>query len=287
MVKLIASDMDGTLINDKHEISKEDAIVIKEAQLKGIDFIITTGRLYQEAFQQVRDAGIDCQYIVMNGAEHRDEDGKILYSIDIDKKQVKEIVDVLNKNNLYTELYTNKGLYTVSSEEVCVQAVVTKIKFFEPEKTVDEILKTAKKHSEFTKLKFIDHINRFLEDEEIKVGKILSFSDDISLLDNMKNLLGKNNNLSVTASFKINMEVTHCDAKKDILLEKIAQAKGYSNDEVMVIGDSYNDYTMIKKFKNSFAMGNAIPEIKEIATYVTEDNNSSGVGKAILKVINK
>ncbi|WP_326512851.1 Cof-type HAD-IIB family hydrolase [Clostridium intestinale] len=287
MVKLIASDMDGTLINDKHEISKEDAIVIKEAQLKGIDFIITTGRLYQEAFQQVRDAGIDCHYIVMNGAEHRDEDGKILYSIDIDKKQVKEIVDVLNKNNLYTELYTNKGLYTVSSEEVCVQAVVTKIKFFEPEKTVDEILKTAKKHSEFTKLNFIDHINRFLEDEEIKVGKILSFSDDISLLDNMKNLLGKNNNLSVTASFKINMEITHSDAKKDILLEKIAQAKGYSNDEVMVIGDSYNDYTMIKKFKNSFAMGNAIPEIKEIATYVTEDNNSSGVGKAILRVINK
>lgn len=287
MVKLIASDMDGTLINDKHEISKEDAIVIKEAQLKGIDFIITTGRLYQEAFQQVRDAGIDCQYIVMNGAEHRDEDGKILYSIDIDKKQVKEILDVLNENNLYTELYTNKGLYTVSSEEVCVQAVVTKIKFFEPEKTLNEILKTAKKHSEFTKLKFIDHINRFLEDEEIKVGKILSFSDDISLLDNMKNLLGKNNNLSVTASFKINMEITHSDAKKDILLEKIAQAKGYSNDEVMVIGDSYNDYTMIKKFKNSFAMGNAIPEIKEIATYVTEDNNSSGVGKAILKVINK
>lgn len=287
MVKLIASDMDGTLINDKHEISKEDAIVIKEAQLKGIDFIITTGRLYQEAFQQVRDAGIDCQYIVMNGAEHRDESGKILYSIDIDKKQVKEILDVLNKNNLYTELYTNKGLYTVSSEEVCVQAVVTKIKFFEPEKTVDEILRTAKKHSEFTKLNFINDINKFLEDEEIKVGKILSFSDDISLLDKMKSLLGQNNNLSVTASFKINMEITHSDAKKDILLEKIAQAKGYSNDEVMVIGDSYNDYTMIKKFKNSFAMGNAIPEIKEIATYVTEDNNSSGVGKAILKVINK
>lgn len=287
MVKLIASDMDGTLINDKHEISKEDAIVIKEAQLKGIDFIITTGRLYQEAFQQVRDAGIDCQYIVMNGAEHRDENGEILYSIDIDKKQVKEILDVLNENNLYTELYTNKGLFTVSSEEICVQAVVTKIKFFEPEKTVDEILKTAKKHSEFTKLNFISDINRFLEDEEIKVGKILSFSDDISLLDNMKSLLGQNNNLSVTASFKINMEITHSDAKKDILLEKIAQAKGYSNDEVMVIGDSYNDYTMIKKFKNSFAMGNAIPEIKEIATYVTEDNNSSGVGKAILKVINK
>lgn len=287
MIKLIASDMDGTLINSKHKVSELDTIMIKEAQTKGIDFVITTGRLYQEAFKQVKEAGIECEYIVMNGAEFRDKDGNIIYSIDIEKDDVKEVLEVLNKNNLYTELYTNKGLFTVSSEEVVIKATVTKIKFFEPEKSVEEILETVREHSEYTKLNFIPNMYTFLESEEIKIGKILSFSDDIDLLDNMKELIGENSKLSVTASFKINMEITHCDAKKDILLERIANEKGYSNDEVMVIGDSYNDYTMLKKFKNSYAMGNAIPEIKEIATYVTTDNDNSGVGQAIKEIIDQ
>ena len=60
---------------------------------------------------------------------------------------------------------------------------------------------------------------------------------------------------------------------------------GLKNQEVMVLGDSFNDYSMFKEFPISFAMGNAIDEIKEIAKYITDTNYNDGVAKAIYKII--
>ena len=74
--------------------------------------------------------------------------------------------------------------------------------------------------------------------------------------------------------------------KKGLILAKVAEMKGIEKDEVMVLGDSFNDYSMFTEFKNSYAMKNAIDDIKKIATYVTETNNNDGVGKAIEKVLN-
>ena len=62
--------------------------------------------------------------------------------------------------------------------------------------------------------------------------------------------------------------------------------KGIEKDEVMVLGDSFNDYSMFTEFKNSYAMKNAMDEIKKIATYITETNNNDGVGKAIENLLN-
>ena len=59
-----------------------------------------------------------------------------------------------------------------------------------------------------------------------------------------------------------------------------------ARDEVMVIGDSFNDYSMFEEFKESYAMGNAIPEIKEIAKHITDTNDNAGVAKAIYKALN-
>ena len=61
---------------------------------------------------------------------------------------------------------------------------------------------------------------------------------------------------------------------------------GLKKDEIMVIGDSFNDYSMLSEFPISFAMENAEPEIKKIAQYITDTNNNSGVAKAINKVLN-
>ena len=61
---------------------------------------------------------------------------------------------------------------------------------------------------------------------------------------------------------------------------------GIARDEVMVIGDSFNDYSMFEEFKESFAMGNAIDEIKEIAKHITDTNDNAGVAKAIYKALN-
>ena len=61
---------------------------------------------------------------------------------------------------------------------------------------------------------------------------------------------------------------------------------GLEKDEVMVLGDSFNDYSMFTEFKNSYAMKNAIPEIKEIAGFITDTNDNDGVAKAIYSALN-
>lgn len=84
MIKLIASDMDGTLVSNDHAISEANSKAIKMAQNKGIEFIITTGRSYEDAHSQVAEAGIECNYLVMNGSELRNAQGEIVQSLYLD-----------------------------------------------------------------------------------------------------------------------------------------------------------------------------------------------------------
>ena len=81
MIKLIASDMDGTLLNNRQAISKENVEAIKKAQNKGIKFLIATGRNYDEVQFLLSENDIICNCILMNGSEYRDNNGKIINRI--------------------------------------------------------------------------------------------------------------------------------------------------------------------------------------------------------------
>lgn len=91
--------------------------------------------------------------------------------------------------------------------------------------------------------------------------------------------------IAVSSSFRDNIEITDITAQKGIILAKVAEKMGFERDEVLVLGDSFNDYSMFTEFKESVAMGNAIPEIKEIAKYITDTNDNLGVAKAIYRVL--
>ena len=78
MIKLIASDMDGTLLNNRHEIDDETVEAIKKAEENGIIFAISTGREYDNVEPFLKKHNIRCQCVLMNGAEYRDENGKII-----------------------------------------------------------------------------------------------------------------------------------------------------------------------------------------------------------------
>jgi hypothetical protein len=76
------------------------------------------------------------------------------------------------------------------------------------------------------------------------------------------------------------------DAEKGKILAKVAQKLNIKKDEVVVLGDGLNDYSMFTEFQNSFAMGNAVDEIKEVAKYITDINVNFGVAKAIYRILN-
>jgi Cof subfamily protein (haloacid dehalogenase superfamily) len=284
MIKLIASDMDGTLLNRNHKIDKETVAAINKAEEAGIVFAISTGREYDTVESLLKENNIVCQCVLMNGAEYRDEEGNILEKINIEKKAATEIISILHKEKVSARIFTGKGIYTTDTREEALKEMVYRTLSFNPEFTQKEAIEIAKVQPYFTQLNYISDLDEFLG-SNVEIRKFVAFHSDTELINKMKRIIGKIDGIAVSSSFKDNIEITHFTAQKGIILSKVAEKMGFKKDEVLVLGDSFNDYSMFTEFPESVAMGNAIPEIKEIAKYITDTNENLGVAKAINKVL--
>ena len=109
MIKLISSDMDGTLLDSYRQITPINAEAIKRAQENGINFIINTGREYPNARGLVEVAGIKCDLICANGACAFDKEGNLLFEHPIDKATVRKIFDAFNKYGMEPAIFTIDG----------------------------------------------------------------------------------------------------------------------------------------------------------------------------------
>ena len=112
MIKLIATDMDGTLLNAGHEITTMNQEAIKFAQANGITVVIATGRAFYEAQTPVAETDLKVPYICLNGAEVRDESFNIMSTSHLNHDLVHKITTALKNNHIYYQIYTNRGIYT-------------------------------------------------------------------------------------------------------------------------------------------------------------------------------
>lgn len=283
MIKVIASDMDGTLLNSRHEISKENLDAIKKAQEIGVNFVIITGREYNSVNSYIKEVNLNCECILMNGAEYRDRDGRIIETISMDKKQIKDILDIMDKEKLAVEIFTSDGVY-ITDEINHKESVLGRFKMFSPHMTDEELNEFIENRSGLMNVKVIEDMEQFLN-SDIKVLKIITFNEDTEFIARVKDKLKKIDNLAVASTFANDIELNNIKAQKGIILAEVIEKMGIERNEVIVIGDSFNDYSMFTEFENSFAMENAIPEIKEIAKHITASNDESGVAKAIYKAL--
>ena len=284
MIKLIASDMDGTLLNSRHDIDDETVTAIKNAEEAGIVFAISTGREYDNVEPFLKKHNIRCQCVLMNGAEYRDEDGNIVEVINIDIDIATKIINILNKDKVSARIFTDRGVYTSDTKEEALKEMTYRTMSFNPHMTLEEATEDAKKQPYFIQLKYIDNIDEFLN-SGVEIRKFVAFHKDLELIDKIKEEISKFTGIAVSSSFKDNIEITHMTAQKGIILAKVAQKMGFDRNEVMVLGDSFNDYSMFEVFEESVAMENAVPEIKKVAKYITDTNDNLGVAKAINKVV--
>lgn len=284
MIKLIASDMDGTLLNSNGKISEENCKAIKKAQELGIQFVIATGRNFNSVEPLVKEMGIKCEFILMNGAEYRDSDGNILESININKSKAKEIVDIISTAGMSAEIYTTDGIYTTDTEEKALTEFAYKVQTLNNVDSFEKAMEIAKKIMITLKIKYIKNTDEFLE-SQIEIRKIIAFYKDVNVIESAKKQLESIEGLEISSSFRKNIEVTDERAKKGLILQKVIKKYELEKEDVMVLGDSFNDESLFTSFPISFAMGNALPEIKAISKYITDTNNNDGVAKAIYKMI--
>ena len=284
MIKLIATDMDGTLLNAAHEITPENQAAIKFAQEHGITVVIATGRAFYEANTPVAETDLKVPYICLNGAEVRDETFNIMSTSHLNHSLVNKITTTLKKEDIYYQVYTNRGIYTEDPQRD-LEIYIDIAERAGQKADVEKIKNSIQKRIDNGTLKIVDNYDKIEDIPGELIMKILAFDSDLGKIDLVGQELAQSPNLAVSSSSRGNLEITHSDAQKGIALSTIAKQLGIDLKDVMALGDNLNDVSMLERVGYSVAMDNAAPEVKTVAKYVTDSNENSGVGKAIKKFL--
>lgn len=282
MIKVIASDMDGTLLNDEHELEAQTAEAIKRAQAHGLRFIIATGRNYMHAMDQLEQFDFNCDdYVLASGAEVRDGARRVVSRIAMDFGLCEEIFAELEKWPVAVIVCTDAYDYRFGTPEEVEESLLLEAKNFHMNASDEEIKASPMFQRMQKNTKACANLEE-LKKEDVPVYKIFLFSEDVAMLKQLDAVLSKDKRIAVAASFETNLELTDVRAQKGPVLKSYIESLGYTMDEVMVFGDSTNDASMLEMdFGATVAMENAMPEVKELAKYVTKTNEEMGVAYAI------
>lgn len=276
--------MDGTILSPDHSISTKNKEAILAAQKNGIEVVIATGRSYPEALDPIHEAGLNPSFICINGAEVRDKQGKLVSETHISEEDIHKITAILDENKIDYQLFIDEKVYTRDVEA----PIDTFIQLAEAANQVPNVEEIRSEIMDRVERGIISEVNDF--DELIAqrgktIYKIFGTSFDRDRLDIAREALNLLPGLAVSSSGAGNLEITSVHAQKGIAVEQYAKHKGITMDQVMAIGDNYNDLSMMKVAGRSVAMGNAPDEIKAACTHVTESNGNNGVGLAIEAVL--
>jgi len=273
MYKLIAIDLDGTLLDKNKTISNENSKAIKEACEKGIDVVICSGRIYKGAMIFARMLGLKSEVISCNGAIIRDSTtGHTIFSKNIDVQDSLKILDFLSNANVYYHAYV---LDTMFAKERGYGTV-----FYE---NINMTMPDEHKID----LRSLDGLEELIVNEKKGVTKFVVASNNLEYLAEVRHKINCMADVSSMSSNYDNFEVVKKGVSKGDALRILCDIKDIKPGEVMAIGDNENDLSMFEFAGTSVAMGNASDYIKSCADFVTLSNDECGVAHAIYKFVFK
>jgi len=273
MYKMICIDIDGTLIRPDHTLSVETIKAIRRARDKGVMIVLSTGRMFRSARLYSDELELDFPIISANGSYVADKAlDEIYYEKNLSKKDLNFIMEVLDKYGVKINFYNNDTMY-ISEHRDYVDRYEALSKTLPPEKRIQ--------------IKYITDeypMNDFIEEFGGYVQKGIVFPHK-GIISAIRNEVAENKLLKVVSSGDDNIEFTSHLADKGLGVLALAKAKNIKPSEIICIGDSENDLSMLQIAGLAVAMGNAIPEVKEAAEYITDTNVNDGVAKMINKFI--
>lgn len=276
MIKMIASDMDGTLLNDDGEITPDTRDALIRAQEMGVRMVIATGRTLKFTKREQKllqmDRFKDNYIIALNGQEiFRFSDGHIWHGPGVPAGQVSPVL---------------KLAYDYGLEALCYDGDV-RYQYLPPDFLAKRELWLKEHGVQDTK----DHESILGEKRPIaswdipfprEVSKIALLHSPLRLLEVLPLIRARLSPGLTAFLVKPNwLEIIPSETSKGAALKHIMDETGITRNEVAVFGDGENDITMIKAAGFGFAMGNAFPLVKESASAVTASNNQDGIAKAL------
>lgn len=279
--------MDGTLLDEKVEITKRASEAILRAQDAGIEFAVATGRTVGSGYSLVKEHGITCPFIELNGARYFDENEALQYTRDMNKKDVKTLIQILDHYDVTNEFITQKGAYSKQTLDNYIQTFKSVFKNINKEMTEEESREYAIGRMKHFNMYTVDNYNFLYEDAETQVLKTLAHAhDDLPLLNELKTTIENElPEVIVTSASTFTLEVNHISANKGRAVADLATQRGYTADEVITIGDNINDLTMLQWATHSYAVSNAHTLAKEAAAYIAPSHVDYAVAQIIERVL--
>ena len=287
MIKVIASDMDGTLLGDDHKPAPETLAAVKKACDAGIRFMIATGRNFPGAMAELKDAELVCDYIVGSGAEVRNPRQEVVVTHPISIELCRTIYEEIRDYPLSVTFCTDGYDYKIGTPEEIEESLMLQMQLFFSNQPREELAKSETYRRIKKSTRSMSDMDE-LEAAGVPVYKLFLYSENKAMLDEMNVRLQRNKDIAVASSFPTNLEITDVKAQKGPVLKEYIESLGYTMDEVMVLGDSLNDLSMISMdFGATVAMANADPEVKSAAKYITKSNTEFGVAYAIEELLKR
>ncbi len=287
MYKLIAIDLDGTLLNSFGIVTEETKNEIKKIQQQGTDVILASGRPI-DSIKAIADE-IDSKkyFIAGNGAIVYDmKKDEIIYEKCLSKQKVLDIIKICEDNSIGYSLYTEKEILTKNLKYNVLYYHKENLKKPEGKRTkiniINDMYEYVKnnENSNFLKITICD------EDKSVfnSIIRKLKEIKDIEVLDvsHMARKTIKQGTEEIPIEYYYT-EISRANVDKWYAIEFLAEKLNIKKEEIMAIGDNINDKKMIENAGLGVAMEQSTPVVINIADEVTTSNNSDGVAKILRK----
>ncbi len=266
--KLIALDMDGTLLNSDNQVSTRTKEAILKANDKGAHVVLATGRILTSAIKYASKIDLKRPIISSNGAIIIDENEDIIYKKEIDNYAIEAIAELADRNNLYYHFYTEDSFYSN-------QYVRDIVEFYNPIGVKDE------EKVQFNLYKDIKDII----DKKINIYKFIFIDNDREKLYKLRGELKEIDNINISSSWFNNIEIMEKKVSKGNSLKFLCDRLNIPRESVIAVGDNENDISMIDFAGLGVAMENANEKAKTRADIITSTNDKDGVAEIIEKYI--
>lgn len=251
-IKLVVTDMDGTLLNSNHEVSDRFFEIHKVLKEKNIHFAAASGRQYHSIVSKLETIKKDITIIAENGAFGK-QDERELFSFGLPKKTLlNSLTSVRNMSGIGIILCGKKYAYLENSNPEFVNTIK---QFYSSYKIVED----------------------FSEVENDTFFKVAIFHPDCSETHIYPKVKHLENEMQVIVSGKNWLDISNLEANKGMAVSKLQEQLGITKEETMAFGDYKNDLKMLAVADFSYAMKNAHPNVKSVANFETLSNDERGV----------
>lgn len=273
-IRLLASDIDGTLLNPQFQISPDDLAALRRAHAAGIEIVLVTGRRHTFALPIARQLGFDLWLISSNGAVTRSLSGETFH---------RDLMPLQTCRDLCTAMQEFRGHTVLTFDKETKGAIVLE--------HLDDLNASIRRWLE-KNMAYIDFVvpieNALIADpvQAMFCGSMPRMAEALRALE----ATGLDNRITILRTEYPERDLSMIDVlnagcSKGHALARWAAHRGYHRDQVMAIGDNHNDIEMLEFAGHPFIMGNACEELRSRGWSITLGNDNCGVAAALADVV--